>query len=116
MDYSSTPEALAELFGQAGPVERVTIPGYSFGQPQGYAMMEFATAEAQSKAISMLNGHEFNGRALKVNMSSRRSIGAHSIQYYQRHGALRRPRVAARRFVSDMAVDRRTQPGPVLEP
>ena len=66
VDYSTTPQELAEVFGAVGKVERVTIPGYDAWKPQGYAYLEFSDEAAQEKAVATLDGHEFKGRSLKV--------------------------------------------------
>jgi len=46
----------------------VTIPTDKFGQPKGYAYVEFLEAEAVQKALA-LNESELHGRQLKVILS-----------------------------------------------
>jgi len=66
VDYSTTPEELANFFSSCGKVARVTIPGYEHWTPQGYAYLEFETMEGQSGALNTLNGANFKSRELKV--------------------------------------------------
>ena len=74
VDYGTTPEQLGEHFTSAGPVARVTIPGYPM-QPQGYAYLEFETVEGQAAAIETLDNTDFNGRTLKVGHQEKYACG-----------------------------------------
>eukprot|EP01062_Namystynia_karyoxenos_P080169 TRINITY_DN859_c0_g2_i2.p1 TRINITY_DN859_c0_g2~~TRINITY_DN859_c0_g2_i2.p1 ORF type:complete len:247 (+),score=76.98 TRINITY_DN859_c0_g2_i2:82-741(+) len=66
VDYQSTPDELAELFGTAGTVNRVTILCNKWtGHPKGYAYVEFEQAASVQDALKF-NGHSFRERHLKV--------------------------------------------------
>ena len=43
------------------PTDRAT------GRPRGFAFVEFAESDAAAKAIEKYDGHEVNGRKLRVN-------------------------------------------------
>ncbi|XP_028782420.1 polyadenylate-binding protein 2 isoform X2 [Neltuma alba] len=65
VDYSCTPEEVQQHFQSCGTVNRVTIRTDKFGQPKGYAYVEFLEAEAVQEAL-LLNESELHGRQLKV--------------------------------------------------
>jgi RNA recognition motif-containing protein len=52
-------------FNSCGTVNRVTILTDKFGQPKGFAYVEFVEVEAVQEAIK-LNESELHGRQLKV--------------------------------------------------
>ncbi|KAA8536440.1 hypothetical protein F0562_028918 [Nyssa sinensis] len=65
VDYSCTPEEVQQHFGSCGTVNRVTIRTNKYGQPKGYAYVEFVEPEAVQEAL-LLNESELHGRQLKV--------------------------------------------------
>lgn len=65
VDYSCTPEEVQQHFQSCGTVNRVTILTDKFGQPKGYAYVEFLEVEAVQNAL-LLNESELHGRPLKV--------------------------------------------------
>ncbi|XP_015893609.1 polyadenylate-binding protein 2 isoform X1 [Ziziphus jujuba] len=65
VDYSCTPEEVQQHFQSCGTVNRVTIRTDKFGQPKGYAYVEFLETEAVQEAL-LLNETELHGRQLKV--------------------------------------------------
>lgn len=65
VDYSCTPEEVQQHFQSCGTVNRVTILTDKFGQPKGYAYVEFLEPEAVQNAL-LLNESELHGRQLKV--------------------------------------------------
>ncbi|WCJ18736.1 Polyadenylate-binding protein 2 [Euphorbia peplus] len=65
VDYSCTPEEVQQHFQACGTVNRVTIRTDKFGQPKGYAYVEFLEVEAVQEAL-LLNESELHGRQLKV--------------------------------------------------
>eukprot|EP01026_Neomeris_dumetosa_P005646 TRINITY_DN1164_c0_g1_i1.p4 TRINITY_DN1164_c0_g1~~TRINITY_DN1164_c0_g1_i1.p4 ORF type:complete len:229 (+),score=50.33 TRINITY_DN1164_c0_g1_i1:1992-2678(+) len=66
VDYNATPEELQQHFQSCGTVNRVTILTDKFGNPKGYAYLEFLEPDAIENAL-LLNGTELRGRELKVN-------------------------------------------------
>ncbi|KAL8149336.1 polyadenylate-binding protein 2-like isoform X1 [Apium graveolens] len=65
VDYACTPEEVQQHFQSCGTVNRVTILTDKFGQPKGFAYVEFVEAEAIQNAL-LLNESELHGRQLKV--------------------------------------------------
>ncbi|XP_050943696.1 polyadenylate-binding protein 2-like isoform X2 [Cucumis melo] len=65
VDYSCTPEEVQQHFQSCGTVNRITIRTDKFGQPKGYAYVEFVEPEAVQEAL-LLNESELHGRQLKV--------------------------------------------------
>uniref|UniRef100_A0A0D6R4N6 RRM domain-containing protein n=1 Tax=Araucaria cunninghamii TaxID=56994 RepID=A0A0D6R4N6_ARACU len=65
VDYSCTPEEVQQHFQSCGTVNRVTILTDKFGQPKGYAYVEFLELEAVQNAL-LLNESELHSRQLKV--------------------------------------------------
>ncbi|KAL6980944.1 Polyadenylate-binding protein 1, variant 2 [Sarracenia purpurea var. burkii] len=65
VDYSCTPEEVQQHFQSCGTVNRVTILTDKFGQPKGFAYVEFVEIEAVQNAL-LLNESELHGRQLKV--------------------------------------------------
>ncbi|XP_060181541.1 polyadenylate-binding protein 1 isoform X2 [Lycium barbarum] len=65
VDYACTPEEVQQHFQSCGTVNRVTILTDKFGQPKGYAYVEFVEMEAVQNAL-LLNESELHGRQLKV--------------------------------------------------
>ncbi|GFP86770.1 polyadenylate-binding protein 2 [Phtheirospermum japonicum] len=65
VDYSCTPEEVQQHFQSCGTVNRVTIRTNKYGQPKGYAYVEFLETEAVEQAL-LLNESELHGRQLKI--------------------------------------------------
>ncbi|PSS32457.1 Polyadenylate-binding protein [Actinidia chinensis var. chinensis] len=65
VDYACTPEEVQQHFQSCGTVNRVTILTDKFGQPKGFAYVEFVEIEAVQNAL-LLNESELHGRQLKV--------------------------------------------------
>ncbi|XP_059648042.1 polyadenylate-binding protein 2-like isoform X2 [Cornus florida] len=65
VDYLCTPEEVQQHFQSCGTVNRVTIRTNKFGQPKGYAYVEFVEPEAVQEAL-LLNESELHGRQLKI--------------------------------------------------
>lgn len=65
VDYACTPEEVQQHFQSCGTVNRVTILTDKFGQPKGFAYVEFVENEAVQQAL-LLNESELHGRQLKV--------------------------------------------------
>jgi polyadenylate-binding protein len=52
---------------QAGVVNDVSIPvSREDGRPRGFAFVEMASGEAAQAAVERFNGHELDGRTLRV--------------------------------------------------
>ena len=68
LPMAMTETELKELFTQAGNVASAKIiTDRQTGQPRGFGFVEMETKLEGQKAISMLNGHQVEGRVLAVN-------------------------------------------------
>lgn len=80
--YSTTEDQLRELFGEHGTVESVRIiSDRNTGMSRGFGFVDMATEEEAEAAIAALNGTDYNGRALKVNVSRPREERPRRDQY-----------------------------------
>ena len=67
MQENELSQALTEMFGRYGTVERVNIiTDRDTGKPRGFAFVEMAADDAAAQAIAGLNNQEFDGRPLSV--------------------------------------------------
>jgi cold-inducible RNA-binding protein len=68
LPFSTSDEALTELFAQVGQVESArVVRDQGTGQARGFAFVEMATDEDAQKAITQLNQRQVEGRAIVVN-------------------------------------------------
>lgn len=67
LPFSATEEEVSGLFSQFGDVLSVKIvTDRETGRPRGFAFVDMGDADA-GNAIKALEGHQMDGRALKVN-------------------------------------------------
>jgi RNA recognition motif-containing protein len=67
LPFSTTEDALGQLFAQVGQVASVNIITDRYtGQSRGFAFVEMGTEEEAKTAIAKLNGTQFEGRMLVV--------------------------------------------------
>lgn len=72
LSYSTTDQELRQLFTDAGEISEVFIPqDRETGRARGFAFVTFETQDSAQNATS-LDGKEFMGRAIKVNMAKER--------------------------------------------
>ena len=72
LPYSVTEESIEALFAQYGPVESVVlIKDRETGRLKGFGFVEFESQADAEKSLE-LNGKDFEGRPLKVNMAKPR--------------------------------------------
>jgi RNA recognition motif-containing protein len=68
LPFSATESSLSDLFSQCGTVDSARlITDRDSGRSKGFGFVEMGTEEEAQKAISELNGKDFEGRALTVN-------------------------------------------------
>lgn len=68
LSYSTTEDALKELFAQAGTIESATIiMDRMSGRSKGFGFVEMSSEDEAQKAIEMFNGKELDGRSITVN-------------------------------------------------
>ena len=70
LSYDTTDESLKTLFEQYGTViSAQIIKDRDSGQSKGFAFVELEDAAAAQEAISKLDGKEFEGRSIVVNVA-----------------------------------------------
>ena len=73
--YSATEEGVRALFSQYGELESVNlIIDRDTGRIKGFGFVEFLNQADAEKALE-LDGKDFDGRALKVNMARPKEAG-----------------------------------------
>ena len=72
LPFNATEQDVRSLFERHGKVESVKlINDRETGKPRGFGFVDMASTEAQS-AIQALNGHQMNGRPLRINEAQER--------------------------------------------
>lgn len=76
LNYDTNDETLLTLFKEYGAVEsaKVITDKYS-GRSRGFGFVEMPESGEAQKAIEALNGHEVDGRTLKVNEARPKGSG-----------------------------------------
>lgn len=70
LPYEVRDNDLKELVAEYGPVSEATvIMDRRTDRSKGFGFVEFETEEAAAAAVEALDGHELDGRALKVNLA-----------------------------------------------
>jgi RNA recognition motif-containing protein len=70
LPYSASDASLTELFSQCGTVKSAkVIIDRDSGQSKGFGFVEMSSDSEANAAISQLNGHDLDGRQIKVNES-----------------------------------------------
>ncbi len=73
MNYATTEDQLFDLFGQYGTVSSVRIiTDRETQRPKGFGFVEMEEDDAADAAISELDGKEYDGRNLRVNVALER--------------------------------------------
>src|SRR5690349_14167525 len=68
LDFSATESSIRSLFEPYGAVDRVNlVTDRDTGRSRGFAFVEMNDASEADRAISALNGHTLEGRALNIN-------------------------------------------------
>ena len=75
LPFSATDDEIHELFGKHGTVHSVAlINDRETGRPRGFGFVEMDD-DAATAAIQALDGHEMDGRSLRVNEAQDRPRG-----------------------------------------
>ena len=70
LNYAVTEDQLKELFTQCGTVTDVVIISDKYtNRSKGFGFVEMSDPSEAQKAIETLNGNEFEGRTLKINLA-----------------------------------------------
>ena len=73
LPYSFTDSTLEELFAQSGKVVSSTvIMDRDSGRSKGFGFVEMSSEEEADSAIEKFNGHEIEGRPLKVDKAKQK--------------------------------------------
>jgi cold-inducible RNA-binding protein len=73
LSYDTASSSVETLFAEAGQVVEVFMPNdRATGRPRGFAFVEYPTAEEAEAAIAKFDGHELDGRTLRVNAADDR--------------------------------------------
>ena len=68
LPFSSTSDDLERLFSEHGQVDSASvIMDRDTGRSRGFGFVEMANNDEARKAIQELDGHDFDGRRLRVN-------------------------------------------------
>ncbi len=71
--YSTGSDDLERLFSEHGTVTKAAvISDRETGRSRGFGFVEMESSEAAQKAISSLDGRDFEGRNLTVNIAKER--------------------------------------------
>jgi cold-inducible RNA-binding protein len=74
--FSTSTETLRDLFAQVGSVESAAVVmDRDTGRSRGFGFVEMSTAEEANQAVKRFNGHDLDGRQLKVEMSTSSGTG-----------------------------------------
>ena len=75
LDFATTEDQLSELFSQFGGISELKlITDRETGRSRGFAFITFDDAQTAEQAME-LNGSEFGGRRIKVNLAEDDSRG-----------------------------------------
>lgn len=70
LSYSSTDETLSALFAEFGEVSSSNvITDRETGRSRGFGFIEMPDENAARAAIEVLNGQDFEGRSLNINVA-----------------------------------------------
>lgn len=73
LSYQSTEDTLREAFSQFGEIRNVALPkDRETGRPRGFGFIEFSSSEDAQAAVQQMNGKEFEGRPLRVNIAEQK--------------------------------------------
>jgi RNA recognition motif-containing protein len=76
LPFHATEHLLTQRFSECGEVLSVNVMiDRATGQSRGFAFVEMATADGAQKALSEINGREFEGRTLRVDVAQERRSG-----------------------------------------
>ncbi|MGI9245785.1 MAG: RNA recognition motif domain-containing protein [Steroidobacteraceae bacterium] len=74
LPFTANEDAVRTLFAEHGTVDSVAlINDRDTGRPRGFGFVEMTSNSEAARAIQALNGHQMDGRALKVNEAQPKS-------------------------------------------
>jgi cold-inducible RNA-binding protein len=85
--FGTTNESLHHLFTGVGTVVSANvITDQMTGRSRGFGFVEMSTAEEANQAVTQLNGREFEGRQLKVEIAKPKTDGPRGGGYNRDRG------------------------------
>jgi RNA recognition motif-containing protein len=76
LPFDASEQELQELFAQIGACDSAAIiTDRDTGRSRGFGFVEMTSNDDAQKAVQALDGHDFKGRALKVNEAREREGG-----------------------------------------
>ncbi len=88
MSYETTPNELESVFSEVGVVVDVSVPtDRNTGRPRGFAFVEFADEATATKAIEKFDGHEIQGRRIRVSLAEKPQSRSHGFSDAEPFGA-----------------------------
>ena len=73
LPFHATEDLISQRFSSCGEVREVALMlDRMTGQSRGFCFVEMATPEGAEKALQTLNGQDFEGRALRVDVAQER--------------------------------------------
>jgi RNA recognition motif-containing protein len=79
LSWNVNDDSLREAFAAFGEVTSAQVAmDRMTGRSRGFAFVEFANAEDAAKAVAGLDGHELDGRELRVNIAMPKTEGGSS--------------------------------------
>ena len=76
LPFHATEELIQKAFAASGDVKSVNLMlDRVSGQSRGFGFVDMATPEAAQKAIRELDGSQFEGRTLRVDIAQERGAG-----------------------------------------
>ncbi|HEU0032622.1 MAG TPA: RNA-binding protein [Kofleriaceae bacterium] len=74
--FHATEDLINKHFAECGEVASVSLMiDRNSGQSRGFAFVEMANAEGAKRALTELNGKQFEGRSLRVDVAEERRSG-----------------------------------------
>ena len=90
MSYDTTQDDLERLFSEVGHVAEVFLPlDRITGRARGFGFVEFTEEVAAAEAIERFDGHQLQGRSLRVSQAEERQQRSPN---YAAAGPSRKPR------------------------
>src|SRR5438105_13543207 len=76
LPFHATEDLISQRFAACGEVKAVDLVlDRMSGQSRGFCFVEMATSDGAQKALSTLNGQDFEGRSLRVDIAQERRSG-----------------------------------------
>ncbi|GMS94110.1 hypothetical protein PENTCL1PPCAC_16285, partial [Pristionchus entomophagus] len=74
LPYQTSEQEVGDFCSQAGKVINVRIViDRETGRPKGFGFVEYSDEASAQNAVNQLNGQDFNGRSIRVNLANNRN-------------------------------------------